>query len=62
MNGVQKTLGDSNLYPANVARFNNYIGRSNWSSDPYFTGNIDDFRVYKRVLTPTEVSTLYSYT
>jgi len=27
----------------------------------YFAGKMDDFRVYNRVLTPTEISGLYNY-
>ena len=42
-------------YPNSIIRNQCYIGRSNWSSDPYFTGSISDFRVYKRVISQTEV-------
>ena len=38
-----------------------YIGKSTYSSDPYFNGNIDDFRMYNRELTSTEASILYTY-
>jgi hypothetical protein len=27
-------------------RMQNWIGRSQWSADPYFKGRIDDFRIY----------------
>jgi hypothetical protein len=36
----------------------NYIGRSQFLSDPYFNGLIDDFRIYGRALSSTEVSSL----
>lgn len=36
----------------------NYIGRSQFSSDPYFNGLIDDFRIYRRALSSAEVSSL----
>jgi hypothetical protein len=39
---------------------NNWIGRSAFTADPYFAGLIDDFRVYKRALTATEITTLYT--
>lgn len=35
----------------------NWIGRSQWP-DPYFNGRIDDFRLYDRALTASEVSAL----
>ncbi len=36
---------------------NNYIGKSQWA-DPYLDGRIDDFRIYSRALTASEVNTL----
>ncbi len=38
----------------------NYIGKSQYATDPYLTGNIDDFRVYQRALTATEIAALYA--
>ncbi|WP_336758795.1 DUF5695 domain-containing protein [Paenibacillus sp. USHLN196] len=38
---------------------NNYIGKSQYP-DPYFNGLIDDFRIYSRALSATEVATLAS--
>ena len=35
-----------------------YIGRSMYSADPYFTGLVDDFRVYDRALSDSEVEAL----
>jgi hypothetical protein len=42
-------------YPQSITRDINYIGKSYTPSDPYFNGSIDDFRVYNRVLTISEV-------
>ncbi|MBN1699866.1 MAG: hypothetical protein JW881_20315 [Spirochaetales bacterium] len=39
---------------------NNYIGRSQWSNDPYLNASIDDFVVYDRALSASEVATLGS--
>jgi fibronectin type 3 domain-containing protein len=36
----------------------NYIGHSEWSADPYFNGTVDDFRLYSRALSATEVNAL----
>ncbi|HSV14602.1 MAG TPA: LamG-like jellyroll fold domain-containing protein, partial [Tepidisphaeraceae bacterium] len=40
----------------------NYIGRSQFSADPYLNGRIDDFRIYSRALTLAEVSTIAANT
>lgn len=37
---------------------NNVIGRSPFVNDPYLDGQIDEFRVYNRVLTPGEIAGL----
>ncbi|MBN1608658.1 MAG: LamG domain-containing protein [Polyangiaceae bacterium] len=37
-----------------------YIGRSQFSDDPYLDADIDDFRVYDRALSPEEIQTLAS--
>ena len=36
----------------------NYLGRSQFSGDPHLTGALDDFRIYSRALTATEISAL----
>ncbi|GHJ44299.1 hypothetical protein Cs7R123_16410 [Catellatospora sp. TT07R-123] len=38
----------------------NWIGRSQYSGDPYLDGAVDSFRLYSRVLTASEITTLYS--
>jgi hypothetical protein len=62
---VDGALAGSNaamtLHPADLgATTANYIGRSQYTADPYFKGLIDDFRVYRRALTATEIMTLYA--
>jgi hypothetical protein len=50
---------DIALRPADVgSTLKNYIGRSQFSTDPYLDGAIDDFRVYDRALTPSEIKAL----
>ncbi|WP_405895793.1 family 43 glycosylhydrolase [Streptomyces sp. NBC_00104] len=44
----------SELYDANKD-YSGYIGRSMYSPDPYFGGEVDDFRIYNRALTAAEV-------
>jgi len=37
---------------------NNFIGRSPFAADPYLDGQIDEFRIYNRVLSPEEINSL----
>jgi hypothetical protein len=37
---------------------NNFIGRSPFTTDPYLDGQIDEFRIYNRVLSPAEIGAL----
>jgi hypothetical protein len=39
-----------------------YLGKSPWGVDPYFDGQIDEVRVYRRALSATEVQTLAQFT
>ncbi len=60
VNGVQAgqhtNLG---LYPARLGNApNNWIGRSQSPDDPYFQGEMDDFRIYQRGLDASEVRSL----
>ena len=36
----------------------NYLGRSQFSADPYFNGSVDDFRIYVRALSAGELTAL----
>jgi hypothetical protein len=47
------------LRPVDLGRtVNNFIGRSQFSDDPYLDGDIDEFRIYNRALSPEEVQAL----
>jgi hypothetical protein len=48
------TIKPSELYDASKG-YSGYIGKSLYSPDPYFGGEVDDFRIYNRALSPTEV-------
>jgi hypothetical protein len=48
------TLNPSNL--GTTTR--NYIGKSQWSSDPYLNGAVDDFRIIGQALTAQQVAAL----
>ncbi len=59
INGVLKTT-TTNRYPSPiVTRTLCYLGRSHWAGEPYFNGNIDDFRVYNCIFSSDEVTNLY---
>jgi hypothetical protein len=40
------------------ATANNWLGRSQFTNDPYFNGSLDDFRVYRRALSQEEIAAL----
>ena len=44
----------------NVARTNNYWGKSNWSSDPVWQGQQDELRFWNRALTASEIAANYN--
>ncbi|MFF3374950.1 family 43 glycosylhydrolase [Streptomyces sp. NPDC002680] len=48
------TVKPSELYDS-AKDYSGYIGKSLYSPDPYFGGEVDDFRIYNRALTPAEV-------
>ncbi|GGK78367.1 family 43 glycosylhydrolase [Streptomyces flaveus] len=51
-NGV--TIKPSEMYDASKG-YSGYIGKSMYSPDPYFGGEVDDFRIYNRALSPAEI-------
>jgi len=47
------------LEPSNLGNTTqNYIGKSQYSADPYLSGAIDDFRIYSRALSTNELTAL----
>jgi hypothetical protein len=44
----------------NVTWNRRFIGRSTYTGDGYYVGNIDDFRIFNKVLSSTEVNQLYN--
>lgn len=60
VNGVEQgrnsgmTLTPDSLGPTNA----NYIGRSQFSWDPYLDGRVDDFRIYPEALTASQIADL----
>ena len=49
------------LRPADLgATTNNWIGRSQFTADPAFNGQIDDLRIYASALTAGQITTIYN--
>ncbi|MEV6305382.1 family 43 glycosylhydrolase [Actinoplanes sp. NPDC051861] len=44
----------SDLYDASKS-YSGYVGRSLYSADPYYSGEVDDFRIYNTALTAPEI-------
>ncbi|WP_166246273.1 family 43 glycosylhydrolase [Paenibacillus turpanensis] len=58
-NGLKAATGTSSKKPSDYgATQYNYIGKSNWTADPYLDGKIRDFRLYDRGLTSAEVQSV----
>jgi hypothetical protein len=60
VNGVEVGTNSSmTLSPSDLGNTgNNWLGRSQYSGDAYLDGRIDDFRIYSRALSASEVSDL----
>ena len=54
------TLEGNVNVPSVVNRTQNYIGKSNWTSDSPWQGSHDDIRIYQRTLQDDEVIAIYS--
>eukprot|EP01042_Synura_sphagnicola_P004364 gene4364-biopygen4698 len=59
LNGAEVASGKRG-YPDYVARQFNYLGRSGWDTNPYFSGAIDEFYVFDYTITPAQVLELFS--
>ncbi|MGI6296865.1 MAG: LamG-like jellyroll fold domain-containing protein [Armatimonadota bacterium] len=46
--------------PEVVHRPNAYIGKSNWAADDYYKGRMDEFAIYDRCLSASEISDHYA--
>ncbi|MEO7933704.1 MAG: LamG-like jellyroll fold domain-containing protein [Chthoniobacterales bacterium] len=61
VNGVAKASNSAvTNEPANISLTLNYIGKSQYASDPLLNGQIDDFRLYNYALSASEVTALLS--
>lgn len=58
IDGTKVASGAMTLAPSSFNPGVNYIGKSQFSADPLFNGQIDDLRIYSRALTDPEASNL----
>ncbi|WP_372663714.1 LamG-like jellyroll fold domain-containing protein [Cohnella sp.] len=57
VDGQKVGSGGVNIRPSQLGvTTQNWIGRSQWSVDPYLDGRVDEFRIYNRALSAEEVS------
>lgn len=60
VNGVLTQTYSDGFYPKSMMRNYQYIGRSNWASDPYFMGCIADFRIYNTAISQTDITGVFN--
>jgi hypothetical protein len=60
VNGAQVGQNSNlTLSPASLGNTTqNWIGRSQYSADPFLDGQVDDFRIYNRALSSSEIQSL----
>ena len=46
----------TNYNASDMNDVNNWLGRSNWTGDGYFDGNIDEFRIYDEALNGSQIA------
>jgi len=62
VNGVEVDEQATELQPDDLGAIDYaYLGRSQFSGDPYFDGKLDELRVYNRALSATEIADLYNF-
>jgi hypothetical protein len=60
VNGASKVKYNDGYYPKSMLRVNQYLGKSNWSTDPYFNGFLADFRIYNSILKISDINSIYN--
>jgi hypothetical protein len=58
LDGVLQGSKASNIKPSELAFDNCYLGKSNWP-DNLFQGRFDDFKVWDKILTASEIAAMY---
>jgi len=60
LNGNNYKPYPNGKYPNSMYRDSNYIAMSNWSNNPFYTGNIADFCIFNSTLTQAQVTTIFT--
>ena len=61
LNGVKIESSSGDTAPPSVTTPSNiFIGRSNWSNDPYMLGGQTDIRFYNKVLSDTDIKNIFN--
>ena len=60
VNSESKEVNIHCLKPQPVPTIANWLGRSRFAPDPYYKGWMDDFRIYNKALTESEIQQLYN--
>lgn len=60
VNGVKVSEKSVGIVPSDFNPIFNYIGRSQFTADPYFSGRINDVRAYNYALSSDDVAKLYN--
>ena len=55
-NGVLKDTAYAESLPNTLARSNNYLGKSNWGTDPYINASFSDLRIYDTARSATQIA------
>jgi len=58
--GVQVAAGTFTCLPAGVSRTKSYIGKSNWSGETPFQGQIDEAKIWNTGFTAAQVAAIYA--
>ena len=60
LNGVPIASGGAPLALSGIVDTNNWLGRSQFSQDPFFAGHYDEFRIYGGLLSDEDVAADYT--
>jgi hypothetical protein len=55
-NGVPLPTTGTTALPTNVNRTSNFIGRSNWAGDEFFTGQLSELAIYDKPLVAAQIA------
>jgi hypothetical protein len=62
LDGAVAGSGSMSLRPVDLGTIDYaYLGKSQFTADPYFDGQLDEFRVYGRALSAAEIQALYQF-